>query len=156
MGFPQIYVQALVGVVLALSGTGTEVNKSKLKPWAVSKSDAQVAGSQEQWFYSEEEMKWRNPPIQQCINCPDTDETSSRGRRTPSPCWQIPEALTHCDCLSISSANQQFPKMQRHPHGTMNTSVPPCAGVLWRQGFRGAQHLLYGHTALCAEGPLKL
>lgn len=31
MDFPQIYVQALAGVVLALSWTDTEVNRSKLK-----------------------------------------------------------------------------------------------------------------------------
>lgn len=40
MGFPQIYVQALAGVMLSLSWTDIELRKSKLKPWAVLKSDA--------------------------------------------------------------------------------------------------------------------
>lgn len=41
MDFAQIYIQALAGVTLALSWTDPEVNKSKLKHWAVLKSDAQ-------------------------------------------------------------------------------------------------------------------
>lgn len=38
------------------------------------------------------------------------------------------------------------PKMQRHQDGTVNTSVSPWAQVPWKQGFRRAEHPLYGHT----------
>lgn len=142
-GFPQVYVQVLARVLLALSWTDTEVNEVRTRALSsVGIWCTQAAGSWEQRFYSEPER--RNRSVQQCISCPETDETSST-RRAPNPGWQIPGA-PRCDCISVPPANYELHALEcrdTNAEARTLTCLPgnTCPeGAIWAPGPPKQEH----------------